>query len=212
MFSRQRMYSRFALFLALTITLVPTAPAQHADSSSKNKKPEQHVSPRSAPSASAETLYRNPEFGFSYKIRYAWVDRTKEMQDDSIDPSKSRLLLAVFERPPQVAGESVNSAVVITAESAAAYPGLKAASDYIGPLTEITTAKGFKADGEPYEFSVAATNLVRADFVRNVEAVTMYQSSLLLLRKGFVVSFTFIGGSGDEIDELVERLSFLGKP
>jgi hypothetical protein len=36
----------------------------------------------------------------------------------------------------------------------------------------------------------------------------MHQSSLVLLRKGYVVSFTFIAGSLDELDELIEKLSF----
>ena len=54
-----------------------------------------------------------------------------------------------------------------------------------------------------------ATNpLVRADFVKQIGKLTMRQSSLILLRKGFVVSFTFIAGTEDELDELIERLSF----
>jgi len=183
---------------------------QGADSSSKNKlKVEQHAKTQ-APAASGEAapVYRNSEFGFSYKVPFAWVDRTKAMEDADSDPSKSRLLLAAFERPPEVAGDTVNSAVVVTAESAASYPGLKSAADYMGPLTELTTSKGFKMSGDPYEFSVGTIMLVRGDFVRSVGSLAMHQSSLVLLRKGFVVSFTFIGGSEDEIDELVEKLSF----
>ena len=192
---------RFALLLTLTLPTLLLA----QDSSSRSK-------PRgkSAPAArqTAETTYRNPDFAFTYKIPYAWIDRTKQMQDDSADPAKSRLLLAVFERPPEVTGHTVNSAVVITAESASSYPGLKIAADYIGPLTELSTSKGFKTDGDPYEFPVGSTTTVRADFARTTGSVTMRQSSLVVLRKGFVVSFTFIAGSDDEIDELVEKLSF----
>jgi hypothetical protein len=183
--------------------IATTVPAQ--DSSSKSQP---HGKP--APPArrqTAETLYRNPEFAFTYKIPYAWIDRTKQMQDDSADPAKSRLLLAVFQRPPEVTGDSVNSAIVITAESAASYPGLKSAADYMGPLTELTTSKGFKPDGGPYEFPVGAATLVRGDFTRIAGSVSMHQSSLLVLRKGFVISFTFVAGSDDEIDELIEKLS-----
>ena len=175
------------------------------DSSSKSKP---HGKP-AAPTAreTAETIYRNPDFGFTYKIPYAWIDRTKQMQDDSVDPSRSKLLLAVFERPPEVTGDTVNSAVVITAESVASYPGLKTAADYMGPLTELTTSKGFKADGGPYEFPVGSATLVRGDFTRSAGRLSMQQASLVLLRKGFVISFTFVAGSEDEIDELIEKLS-----
>ena len=174
------------------------------DSSSKSKP---HGRPAPVPRETAETIYRNPDFGFSYKIPYAWIDRTKQMQDDSADPSKSKLLLAVFERPPEVTGDTVNSAVVITAESTTSYPGLKTAANYLGPLTELTTSKGFKADGGPYEFPIGAATLVRGDFTRIAGSLSMHQSSLVVLRKGFVISFTFVAGSDDEIDELIEKLS-----
>jgi hypothetical protein len=197
------------LRILLILTVFGAASAQQPSSSSKSKRnPEQHETRRSTTPAIAETLYRNPEFAFTYKIPYAWVDRTQQMQDDSTDPTKSKLLLAVFERPPEVAGDTVNSAVVITAESAATYPGLKTAADYLGPLTELTTSKGFKPAGDPYEFSVGSTPLVRADFFKEIGKLTMHQSSLVVLRKGFVVSVTFIAGSDDDLDELIEKLSF----
>jgi hypothetical protein len=199
----------FPLRILLALTLLATALAQNTGSSSSKSKrnAEQHTR-HTSPPATAETLYRNPEFAFTYKIPYGWVDRTQQMQDDSSDPAKSKLLLAVFERPPEVTGDTVNSAVIITAESAATYPGLKTAAGYLGPLTELTTSKGFKATGDPYEFSVGSTPLVRADFVKELSKLTMHQSSLVLLRKGFLVSFTFIAGSDDELDELIEKLSF----
>ena len=195
------MHRCFVLLLTLS-----TAALLFAQTSSSKSKP--HGKSTSAPRETAETVYRNPEFAFAYKIPYAWVDRTKDMQDDATDPAKSRLLLVVFERPPQVTGDTVNSAVVITAESADSYPGLKTAADYMGPLTELTTSKGFSPDGGPYEYPVGQTTLVRGDFTRAVGSLAMHQSSLVMLRKGYVVSFTFIAGSDDELDELIEKLSF----
>ena len=93
------------------------------------------------------------------------MDRTKEMQEGN-EAGKAELLLAIFERPPEATGDTVNSAVVIASESAASYPGLKKAEDYLGPLTELATAKGFKAEGEPYALEVESRQLLRADFVK----------------------------------------------
>jgi hypothetical protein len=201
---------RILVQILLVLTVLATTFAQEAGSSSKSKRTtEQHATHHTTPSTTtAETLYRNAEFTFTYKIPYAWVDRTQQMQDESADPTKSKLLLAIFERPPEVTGDTVNSAVIITAESAATYPGLKTAADYLGPLIELTTSKGFKPAGDPYEFSVGKTPLFRADFLKELGKLTMHQSSLVLLRKGFVVSVTFIAGSDDELDELIENLSF----
>ncbi len=201
--------------LALPLALVCTASAQNpGSSSSKSKhKAEPRGKPRSTPPVSDTAVaYRNPEFDFSYKTPYGWVDRTREMQDESSDPAKSRLLLAIFERPPQVTGDSVNSAVIITAENAASYPGLKTAADYMGPLTELTASKGFKVTQPPYQFPLGTKLLVRGDFAKQIARITMYQSSLVTLHKSFIVSFTFIGGSADELEELIEKLSFGAAP
>jgi hypothetical protein len=115
-------------------------------------------------------------------------------------------LLAVFERPPEAAGDTINSAVVIAAESVSRYPGLKDASQYFGPLTEVTTGKGFKVVNGPYDVDVGGKPLVRADFSKQVGELTMFQSTLVVIEKGYVVSFTFIGGSEDEVEELIGNL------
>ena len=194
--------------ILLILLLTTTAFAQTSSSKDKQQT-EQHVkASRSAPASSDATAYRNPEFAFTCKLPYGWVDRTRQMQDESSDAAKGKLLLAVFERPPEVTGDTVNSAIVITAESVASYPGLKTAADYLGPLTELTTSKGFKVTEQPYEFSVGSTHLVRGDFSKDLGKLTMRQSSLVLLRKGYVLSFTFLAGSDDEMDELIEKLSF----
>jgi hypothetical protein len=39
----------------------------------------------------------------------------------------------------------------------------------------------------------------------------MHQSTLVMIDRGYVVSFTFIAGSEDEADQLVEGLSFARK-
>jgi hypothetical protein len=162
------------------------------------------------PGSIGNGTYRNVAFGVQYKIPFGWVDRTEQMRDASTDPSKSLLLLAAFERPPEAQGASVNSALLITAESASIYPGLKTAADYFGPLSDIATGKGFQVVNEPYYFEVGAKRTVRADFSKKIDDVTMYQSSLAVLEKGSFVSFTFLGGSEDEVNELIEKLSFSG--
>jgi hypothetical protein len=119
------------------------------------------------------------------------------------------VLLAVFERPPKAAGESVNSAVVIASEPAAAYPGLKKAEDFLGPLTELTTAQGFTVEGDASIAEIDARELVRADFAKVLtDKLSMHQTTLVFLAKGQIVSFTFVAGSADEVNDLIEALHF----
>ena len=174
--------------------------------------------PTAKPTSEDAQLYRNTTFGFRYQIPYGWVDRTKDLreeethdqpdaQDKAKHSAKGEVLLAVFERPPEAAGETINSAVVIAAESAASYPGIKKAEDYLGPLTELTTSKGFKAEGEPSVIEIDARQLVRADFSKPLnDKLTMRQATLVLLAHGQIVSFTFIAGSEEELDGLIDRL------
>jgi len=216
------MSRRFILVLLLSCAALVASQTQHAT--------------RGAKPAGDPQLYRNSAFGFRYQVPFGWVDRTKQMREQSAQqPAEPRqagdsssantgskgaqsteqsgnqgeVLLAVFERPPEASGETINSGVVIAAESVAAYPGLKQAVDYLAPLIELTTAKGFKSDGEPSIAEIDGRSLVRADFTKPLtDKLAMHQSTLVLLVKGKIVSFTFIAGSVDEVDELIDGLHF----
>jgi hypothetical protein len=172
------------------------------------KKPSSPATASKSPAKDDPQLYRDSTFAFRFQIPYGWVDRSAEMQKGK-DAGKSEVLLAVFERPPDATGDTINSAVVIASESAASYPGLKKAEDYLGSLTEMVTAKGFKADGDPYLLEVEGRHLWRADFAKPLnDTLTMKQCTLVLLAKGRIVSFTFIAGSDDALDDLMDGLHF----
>jgi hypothetical protein len=156
-----------------------------------------------------------PRFGFTYKIPFGWVDRTADMGNEpgAAPPSSNfqpETLLAIFERPPAAPGETINSAVVIAAEPLANYPQVKKASDYFGPITELAEQRGFKAEGDPYAVTIGARQLVRADFSKPRGNLTMCQTSLAVIDKGYIVSWTFVAGSKDDIDDLIENLRFSG--
>jgi hypothetical protein len=169
----------------------------------------------------AAGIYRNASFGFTCKIPAGWVLRTEEMNARDQETTKAdashpdndsvaapRVLLAAFSRPPEARGEDINASVVIAAESASTYPGLKDAAQYFGPLTEVAKAQGFDIDEEQYEFLIGARTLARGDFEKDVGSRVMRQSTLVMLAHGYVVSFTFIGGTEDEVEDLVQSLSF----
>ncbi len=165
----------------------------------------------------SNSVYRNPSFGFTCRIPAAWVLRTEEMNarddrkrrcgHDRSTAKAGRVLLAAFSRPPEARAEDVNSSILIAAESVAAYPGLKDAAQYFGPVTEIAKAQGFEVVEEPYEFVIGTKTVVRGDFQKDVGSRVMRQSTLVVLARGYAVSFTFIGGTEDEVEELVQGLS-----
>ena len=172
----------------------------------------------------AGQILRCPKAGFTYKVPFGWVDRTEDMQEaaslakssqDNVRPKgeqAGRTLLAAFERPPGTSSERVNSAVIIAVEDKKAYPLVKTAADYFGPLAEIAEQRGFKTDGDPYSFSVGARQVVRGDFSGGDEKNPIRQTSLVRLDNGYILSFTFIAASDDDIDGLIENLSFTSSP
>jgi hypothetical protein len=172
-------------------------------------------------------VYRNSSLGLTCQIPVGWVLRTVEMNardtDEQQNPSpqgsqsstgernSGRVLLAAFSRPPEAKGEDVNSSVVIAAEPVAAYPGLTEALQYVAPLTEVAKAQGFEADEDPYEVAIGPKTLVQVDFHKNVGSRVMRQSTLIFLARGFAISITLIGGTEDEVGDLVDGVSFSGK-
>src|SRR5271165_1374193 len=231
-----RLHFVFLVALAGILLVSPAVGAQHAaqgQSTSSNNSSSSNSSSSTMhtrkPAAVARLyagsvikgVYRNPSFGFACKIPAGWVLRTEEMNAAETDDSKStadksaaasgkaeRVLLAAFSRPPEARGEDVNSSILIAAESAEAYPGLKEAAQYFGPVTEVAQAQGFEVINEPYEFAVGTKRVVRSDFQRDVGTRMMWQSTLVILERGYVVSLTFLGGNEDEVEELVQGLSF----
>jgi len=124
------------------------------------------------------------------------------------DPQGGRVLLAAFSRPPDAKGEDVNSSIVIAIEKVATYPGLKEAAQYFGPLTEVAKAQGFIVDEEPYEMEMGTKVVVRGDFHKDVGTRVMRQSTLAFLAQGYAVSITVIGGTDDEVEELMDGVGF----
>jgi hypothetical protein len=206
-------------FVVVLTCLLPAqqAPPAGGESSSRHhpKLPKQPPAPAFDPGSIIDGVYANPYFGFTYRLPFGWVDRSQAMQDDSAgaagDAAKSVLLLAVFEQPPEAPREAINSGVVIAAESVSAYPGLKTAADYFGILAQLTTGKGFKEANDPAEVVVSGRSLIRGDFSKQTGKATLHQTALVFLEKSYVVSFTLIGASEDEVNSLLENLSFAAK-
>jgi hypothetical protein len=209
------------IFVAGIVLLSAAFTVSAQDSSSSAARKHLKKSPGTSsttldPGSVVGQIYRNRTLGLTYKIPEGWVLRTDEMNahDDEAaanpqnQSATGQVLLAAFSRPPLARGEDVNSSVLIAAESAATYPGLKEAVQYFGPLDEVAQAQGFTADEEPYEIDIGNKTLIRADYHKDVASRVMRQSTLAMLSHGYAISITIIGGTDDEVEELVDGLSF----
>ena len=215
--------------LAFAGSGIAEGPGQSSSSSKHTKSSSARLVSDLGVGTVANGVYRNPALGLSCKVPTGWVLRTEEMnsreEGDSGNQAESgsspsgtqgapgenqgaRVLLAAFSRPPEARGEDVNASIVIAAEPTTTYPGLKEAAQYFGPVTEIARAQGFTVDQEPYEMEVGTKVVVRGDFHKDVGSRVMRQSTLVFLARGYAVSITVIGGTEDEVEELIEGVKF----
>src|SRR5580692_1278688 len=201
--------------------------------SSSSAKPARPAAPGSAldPGSVTNGVYRNKTLAVSCKIPAGWVLRTDELnareeeneegrKEEENDAEKkgapsaaasstgAKVLLAAFSRPPEARAEDVNASILIAAESVANYPELKDAAQYFFPLTEVAKAQGFIPDEDPYAVAIGTKTLVRGDFHKDRGSRVMHQSTLAMLSHGYAISITVIGGTDDEVEDLIDGLSF----
>ncbi len=222
---RLSFFFRVICIVIVGVILPPGSLAQTPSSSSKNAKKTAPAVDSGIDAGSVENgVYRNKSLGLTCKIPDGWVLRTEEMnaREEAGQPAEppqtqgntgeSKVLLAAFSRPPEAKGEDVNSSILIAAESVASYPGLKEAVQYMGPISDAAKAQGFEMDEEPYGIAIGTTTVVRGDFHKNVGTRVMRQSTLALLSHGYAVSITVVGGTEDEVEELIDGLEFPTSP
>ena len=209
------------LSLCLTAATQTTAPSSSPSSAKPSKKPAAPGDAGLDAGTVINGVYRNKTLAFSFKIPEGWVLRTEEMnapEEDTVNSTNAaqpaassagaKVLLAAFSRPPAARAEDVNSSILVAAENAAAYPGLKAAEQYFGPLMEVAKSQGFTMDEDPYGIAVGTKTLVRGDFHKDVGSRVMHQSTLAMLAHGYAISITIIAGTDDEVEELIDALTF----
>lgn len=216
--------------LLLSVFLQAQSSASSSSSVKSTKKPAAEANSGIESGTVANGVYTNKSLGLTCKIPSGWVLRTGEMNAREEEreekeekkegaaaartpatPASSaggKVLLAAFSRPPEARAEDINASIVIAAESTSSYPGLTEAAQYFFPLTEVAKAQGFTADEEPYEIAIGSKTLVRGDFHKNVGTRVMHQSTLVMLSHGYAISITVIGGTDDEVEDLVDGLSF----
>jgi len=167
----------------------------------------EEMNAREEPESSAVTTSKNPDFSQNQGEVGHPESPARATEED-----RGRVLMAAFSRPPEARGEDVNSSIVIAVEKVETYPGLKEAAQYFGPLTEVAKAQGFVVEEEPYEIQIGTKVVVRGDFHKDVGSRVMRQSTLAFLAQGYAVSITVIGGTEDEVEELIDGVGFGGKP
>ena len=231
-FGRHRRSLFFLLCLAFPSAGLQAQTKAQSPSSSSAKAANKPANSALDPGTVTNNVYRNKTLALSCEIPAGWVLRTDELNasDEKNEEEKkeeqkkeeekknaappaasstgAKVLLAAFSRPPEARAEDVNASIVIAAESVPSYPELKEAAQYFFPITEVAKAQGFIPDEDPYEIAIGTKTLVRGDFHKARGSRVMHQSTLALLSHGYAISITVIAGTDDEVEDLIDGLSF----
>jgi hypothetical protein len=227
-----------ALSAAVLQAQAATPSPSSSKSSSSAKPANKPADSTLDPGTVTNGVYHNKTLALSCKIPAGWVLRTDELNareekngEDKNEAEKkeakkseeekkdappaaaasstgAKVLLAAFSRPPEARAEDVNSSILIAAESVASYPELKEAAQYFFPLTEVAKAQGFTPDEDPYAIAIGTKTLIRGDFHKDRGSRVMHQSTLAMLSHGYAISITVIGGTDDEVEDLIDGLTF----
>jgi hypothetical protein len=189
----------------------------------------------------ATHLYRNRTYPFTCKVPTGWVLRTEQLKVDNAAGSQvllaaferppeatgpapaSTILIAAEPQSSYPALKTAEDyfaplAEVITAK------GFKAVNDPypfpVGSAQLIRQDFSREQKDRPYndrsEKDLPEKERPEKDRPEKdrpeKDRPTMYQSTLVLLSHGSILSFTFLAASEDDVDSLIENLSFLPNP
>ncbi len=155
--------------------------------------------------------YTEKFFNLSCTIPAGWVIKTAAMREGLAGQGSSMLLLSTFAKDSPSAGE-VNASLTITAESLAAYPDVKTASDYFSVISELARSKGFTVLNEPAEIDIGGVTFLRGDFQKEEEGKPTYQASMVTIRNGYALAATAISGNDEDLTPLLNRVRVFAQP
>jgi len=185
----------------------------------------------------ATRLYRNRTYAFSCRVPVGWVLRTEQMQPDGAADNQV-LLAAFERPPEARATAPVSTILIASESQSAypglktaedyfapltevvTAKGFQAVNEpYPFPVGAVQVMREDfshepKAHPEKEGSEKDRSEKDRPEKDRpekdrpEKDRVTTYQSTLVLLSHGSILSFTFLGASEDEVDNLIENVSF----
>ncbi len=209
---------RYILVLALlcSAALGQTAapapkPAPSQPSSQKSPKPQARNAPRPDEGSVNAGTYTEKFFNLSYAVPAEWVVKTADMRAGLQGQENSILLLSAFAKDKPAAGQ-INPSLTISAESLAAYPEVKTAADYFEVLSGVVTNDGFTVLNQPAEIEIGGVTFLRGDFQKQQGDSTVYQATMVAIRKEYVLGVTAITANEEELTPMLNRLHIFAPP
>lgn len=154
-------------------------------------------------------VYHNEFFGLECFVPAGWVLQTPEMARGNDTAGKERVLLSAFARPPQI-GSGVDPAILLAAEAQGDVSGADTPLEYLVAVQEAAGRSGMELAEPPRAIRAGGQVVWRADFTSEPgSALSRYQVTEVLLRRGYFVSYTVLATAQAEAEDLLAGLRLL---
>lgn len=146
-------------------------------------------------------VYTNEYFGFSYPLGGSWFvnDLLKKVEHPG-----TVLLLGVDRH----AGKPLRERIVVLADKANGYhPPLASVSEYVSKLAHSQTqVQRRELLRDAYAVDCGGRRCYRADYKENYSGGSVYRSFVATELRGFLLSWTFVANSQENLDLMVDSL------
>lgn len=156
--------------------------------------------------------YGNSYFGLSYrppqqlKINTDEYKRESKAGEQDKNRDKSYVLLSAHEVTAKI---KVRDGVVLVADDAANYGGLKDGSEYLRRMTRFYKSEGADVLHDSTPVTFAGHPFFRGDYRRAGLRQATYMTAIATVRRGYALCFIFTSGSPEGIESLVGSLQTL---
>jgi hypothetical protein len=153
-------------------------------------------------------VYSNSYFGFSYRIPTGMTSNlgTFRRRIKAGEHERTYVLLSAFSSVPP---SKARPGVVIMADEASPYGGLKDGAAYLKRITGTMIAQGWSVSGRPSERAFGGKKFFRADYEKLGGPFPVYEASVCTVLKGYALDFVFSSGSESGIESQVLSLNTL---
>ncbi len=177
-------------------------------------------------------VYRSDFFGFQYALPQGWTVHGEETQKAIMDTGKELIagddqakrsmmeaaskrtfqLLTVFEYPLGTPEKS-NRSIQLIAENVAFAPGIQTGKDYILNLRKVLADSQMQTEfeGEPSEQNLDGITFYRQSMLMKVGSRPVYEAYYGAILKGYALSFIFVGGTKEGLEEATRSLESFHK-
>ncbi len=159
-----------------------------------------------------EGVYRNEYFAFSYRVpKHLRVDTAylkQRVEQQTRGQLQTQTYTLLYGREETILPKVIDT-VIVMADEAAYYGGLKDGNAYLRKWTQFYTQVGYEVLKESTETLFGGKRFFRADYKKPAFLFPFYVTAVFTVWREYALGFIFTAGSRERVEKLVASLETL---